>query len=472
MLVIISDLHLTDGTSGQTIKENAFNIFAERVREMALAASFRQDDTYKPVKKVDILLLGDILDVIRSTTWLKKDETVRPWSEPLNEEVIETVACITGEILEHNKASLNHLKKLSKKNGLKLYPPNETNTAPDYEKCEEPVEVKIHYMVGNHDWFYHLPDGAYNIPSGACNSLRERVVEAMGLANDPKVGFPHDPDELDESDELRGVLDEHQVFARHGDIYDSFNFDGDRDRSSLGDCIVIELLNRFPSAVKKIAPPLSSGNLDSLLDGLRELDNVRPLLAIPIWIDTLLKKTKVSNRQIREVKNTWDNLVDKFLDLKFVTDRDSFFNPFDNADKLQIALKFSKGISLRTAGALASWWNEQIGVDSDSYYSHAVKEEAFKNRRERYIVYGHTHDHEIVPLDVSLSGDERLDQMYFNAGTWRRVHRLAKGYPNEQEFIAYDVMTYLSFFKGTERKGRPFATWSGALGEKRQASVE
>ena len=143
-------------------------------------------------------------------------------------------------------------------------------------------------------------------------------------------------------------------------------------------------------------------------------------------------------------------------------------NPFDSVDKLQIALKFSKGISLGTAGVLAAWWNEQIGVGSDSYYTHAVKEKAFKNRRARYVVYGHTHGHEIVPLDVSFSESQRLDQIYFNSGTWRRVHRLAKGHPDEQEFIAYDVMTYLTFFKGNERKGRPFACWSGALGEKRQ----
>ena len=79
MLVIISDLHLTDGTSGQTIKENAFRIFSERVRDMALDASFRQDNTYRPVERIDILLLGDILDVIRSTDWLEEGATARPY---------------------------------------------------------------------------------------------------------------------------------------------------------------------------------------------------------------------------------------------------------------------------------------------------------------------------------------------------------------------------------------------------------
>ena len=454
MLVIISDLHLTDGTSGQTIKENAFRIFTERVRDMALDASFRQDKTYKPVERIDILLLGDILDVIRSTAWLQEGTTARPWSDPSNNAFIEKVKEISDAILTHNAPSLAHLRNLSQDNGLTLPPPDNTGKQPSGEDPQLPVAVKIHYMVGNHDWFYHLPGASYN-------SLRQNVVEAMGLANDFTAGFPHDPEE---SVELAQVLREHEIFARHGDIYDSFNFDGDRDEPSLGDCIVVELLNRFPLAVNDL---MGSELPQACLNSLRELDNVRPLLAIPIWIDALLQKTGVGKHHVKKVKGIWDDLVDDFLQLDFVKDRDSFFNPFDSVDKLQIALKFSKGISLSAAGALAAWWTEQIGVGSDSYYTHAVKEKAFKNRSARYIVYGHTHDHEIVPLDVSFSESQRLDQMYFNSGTWRRVHRLAKGYPDEQEFIAYNVMTYLSFFKGNERKGRPFACWSGALGEAR-----
>jgi len=458
MLVIISDLHLTDGTSGQTIKANAFRIFTERVRDMALDASFRQDDTYEPIEQIDILLLGDILDVIRSTTWLEESETgetVRPWSDPSDNAFIEKVKNISDAILACNETSLAHLRKLSTENGLKIPPPDDTGTQPDYQKPRLPVTVKIHYMVGNHDWFYHLPSDSYN-------PLRRNVVEAMGLANDFNTSFPHDPEE---SEALAEVLREHEVLARHGDIYDPFNFAEDRDASSLGDCIVVELLNRFPLAVNDL---MGAELPQACLDGLRELDNVRPLLAIPIWINALLQKTGVGRREVKKVKGIWDDLVNDFLRLDFVRDRDSFFNPFDSVDQLEIALKFSRGISLATAGGLAAWWNEQMGVGSDAAYTHAVKERAFKNRSARYIVYGHTHDHEIVPLDVSFQGNQRLDQMYFNSGTWRRVHRLAKVHPDDREFMAYNVMTYLSFFKGDERKGRPFACWSGALGEPRQ----
>lgn len=196
-------------------------------------------------------------------------------------------------------------------------------------------------MVGNHDWFYHLPGVSHN-------PLRQNAVQAMGLANDYKTGFPHDPEE---SAELAQVLRDHDVFARHGDIYDPFNFAENRDESSLGDCIVVELLNRFPLVVNdQIGTELPQ----ACLNGLRELDNVRPLTAIPIWIDALLQKTGVGKGQVKKVKGIWDDLVDEFLKLDFVRDRESFFNPWDSVEKLQIALRFSKGVSLGTAGALAS----------------------------------------------------------------------------------------------------------------------
>ena len=80
------------------------------------------------------------------------------------------------------------------------------------------------------------------------------------------------------------------------------------------------------------------------------------------------------------------------------------------------------------------------------------------------MVYGHTHAAEIVPLDASHAEGYVLDQVYFNAGTWRRIHRSASFSPSGHEFIATDVFSYLAFFQGDERKGRSFETWTGTLG--------
>src|SRR4051812_21131388 len=81
MLVIISDLHLTDGTSGETIRPGAFRAFRESLRELAYDASWRNEKQYFPVDGIDLVLLGDILDVIRSTSWCAVPPEVRPWGD-------------------------------------------------------------------------------------------------------------------------------------------------------------------------------------------------------------------------------------------------------------------------------------------------------------------------------------------------------------------------------------------------------
>jgi hypothetical protein len=57
MLVVISDLHLTDGTSGATISPGAFEIFAEQLQDLAESASKRVDGSYRPLDRIDVLLL-------------------------------------------------------------------------------------------------------------------------------------------------------------------------------------------------------------------------------------------------------------------------------------------------------------------------------------------------------------------------------------------------------------------------------
>jgi len=456
MLVIISDLHLTDGTSGETIRPHDFRVFRENLRDMAYEASWRSDGTYRPIESLDLVLLGDILDLIRSVKWLDSPDHVRPWSDSQSAPFINMIQTISDAILRQNAESLSIIKSLSAGNAITL-PPATAESKPakvGYEPEAQgrlPVQVKVHYMVGNHDWFYHLPGDKYN-------GIRQSVIDVMGLANPADAPFPHDPYE---SDIIPEIYEKHRLFARHGDIYDPFNYEQERDASSLGDVIVVELLNRFPSEVEKRLGRLLP---KECTDGLKEVDNVRPLLVIPVWVDGLLRRTCPDAKVIKQVKQVWDELVDQFLKIDFVQKRDSAFTPFDNVDKLELALKFPKGVSLSKLSDVLTWVREKMSGSQNSFYRNALKEKDFKNRKAQFIVYGHTHHPEIVPLDSAFMSTGILNQMYLNSGTWRRVHELAQMHPDEQEFMGYYVMTYLSFFTGDERKGRAFESWSGALG--------
>ena len=162
-------------------------------------------------------------------------------------------------------------------------------------------------------------------------------------------------------------------------------------------------------------------------------------------------------------ENRVDRLTDELLSSDFVRQRDAC-SSLDLVDGLQRALKFSKRMSSGWTRNILEWLQKVRGAAGDSYYSHALTEPDFRNRRAKHVVYGHTHAAEMVPLDASHAEGYVMDQLYFNAGTWRRVYRPTRFAPGEHEFIASDMMTYLAFFQGDERKGRPYEMWTGALG--------
>jgi UDP-2,3-diacylglucosamine pyrophosphatase LpxH len=451
MLLIISDLHLTDGTSGTTIQADAFEIFKWRLRNLAYAASCRmvgEKEIYAPIEQIHLLLLGDILDVIRSTQWLESD--VRPWGNRNDAAFVEKVGAITQAILKENHQALQVFRDFKDKDkGVEI--PAAHEGKPD-EHVTVKVPVLIYYMVGNHDWFYHLPGPGFD-------EVRASVIQALGLANNPAEVFPHD---TEESAAIQSVCRDHHVFARHGDKFDSSNYEGDRNRSSLGDAIVIELVDRFTEEAKKRL----HGQVPK---ELREIDNVRPLDLIPKWIDGLLRKPQ-NHEQAGSVRDIWNEVVSNFLGLGFVKQHRGYF---------KWGLRLSKGVSFRALGRIVPWgknllisfakvsnWIAKLvswlGLGDDLYLC-ALGEKAFRDPAISYIVYGHTHRHEIVPLRAGNSAGTTKKVVYINSGTWRAVYDPAQYRPKDGEFFGYHVMTYLAFFNSTERRDRSFETWSGSF---------
>jgi len=108
------------------------------------------------------------------------------------------------------------------------------------------------------------------------------------------------------------------------------------------------------------------------------------------------------------------------------------------------------------------WAHNRLRENGRSLAEHALQEPAFLNNSARFIVYGHTHFHEIIPLDSDGEPPHEQDQLYINSGTWRSYYDLAVKDPKEQKFVRYQTLTYLTFYKDDEREGRLFETWSGA----------
>ncbi len=456
MLIIISDLHLTDGTCGKSISAAAFRLFVERLRELVWRASYRKDGSYRPLEEVDLILLGDILDVQHSTLWLKhKDGTpnkARPWTDSKDPEFRRTLQEITTDILANNAEAVALLKGLSTPGAfLNLPPANRWGEPAKLTLQKIPVKVNIHYMVGNHDWPYHLPNSDFN-------PIRQQVIEAMGLANRP-APFPH---QSKESPALDDVLARHGVYAQHGDLYDEFNYDKakGRDHAALGDAFAVEVINRFPVLVeeemKDELPP-------DMLTALRELINVRPALATPLWISSQLRRNNIPEAQQRKLKAIWDDLGHDFLKLPFVRAADKKRLKPDLVDGLEALFTLTDALSFKTLDSLVLWIRKRFSADELTLSQHALKEEAFINHRAQFIVYGHSHHHEVVPLDFMPGLRESGGQMYMNSGTWHTYFDLAIHKPEEQKFVPYQVLTYLTYYKGDEHRGRRFETWSSSF---------
>ncbi|MFN2123385.1 MAG: hypothetical protein ACK2UP_07790, partial [Candidatus Promineifilaceae bacterium] len=395
MLVIISDLHLTDGTTAETISSDAFSRFRGRLQELAYFASFRgEPGPYKPIETIDLVLLGDVLDLIRSTQWSDEmtgdDNYARPWNNLKDQEqrarLLRKVEQITDDILVRNKESFKQLRRLSSDKPITL-PPSTAYGFPARNQKRLPVETRIHYMVGNHDWFWHIPGADFE-------TIRRKIVTTMGLANPPGP-FPHDPLE---SQAISRAFRDHRVFARHGDIYDSFNYDPrGRDYASLGDAIVIDLINGFPFKVRR----QMSGDLPAeFLNDLDQIGNVRPRLLSPIWIQSLLDRYEIDKPTAVEVRRIWDEATDELLESDFVREQDSL-NPFDAVDIMEMTLKFTRLLSFDTITSLVTWITNKLWGGDISFSKYALQENSFKNRTANYFVYGHTHHYEATPLAIS-----------------------------------------------------------------------
>jgi UDP-2,3-diacylglucosamine pyrophosphatase LpxH len=199
-----------------------------------------------------------------------------------------------------------------------------------------------------------------------------------------------------------------------------------------------------------------------IVDNMRHLTNVRPALATPLWITGQIKKLSNENKlkdvSEDQLKKIWDQLADNFLTLDFVKQKDKF--GIDIVDKMQLAIKVSKLISFETIDSLIyKLQNRGVSGGDHSFAEFALKEPAFMDDSARYVIYGHTHHHETVPLDYDVIGG---NQIYFNSGTWHTYFDLARKDPKEKKFIPYKALTYITFFKDDEHDERHFETWSGA----------
>ncbi len=359
-------------------------------------------------ERATLCFVGDLIDLVRAPDWLAGPH--RPYHEPGPELAAEVDALVARTV--EAEAQLLGAIRARVEAGL----------------------LEIDLVVGNHDRLLHHAPAA-----------RARLRRALGMPGG-EAPFPS---------ELR--YPRHGVLAFHGHTVDALCFEPD-GAAPLSDMIATELIARFPIEIRD-----RFGLVHPRLD---DIDDVRPVLAVPAWVRQLAQSVSAGAGRPRglgrEVARGWQALVAEFLDNGHVR---GWFREHHRRFKLDFAGKMRLLLGLSTKHALRTDAKLQILNDAffkffDVRFARAAVAalERPENRGLRYVVNGHTHFAAMTPLG-EVSGRSAC---YFNLGTWRPVHQLGNLAGGRPGFLAYDAMAYLAFFGEGDPLGREFEWWQGA----------
>nr|WP_251009604.1 MULTISPECIES: metallophosphoesterase [unclassified Bacillus (in: firmicutes)] len=453
MIILISDLHLMDGTAGrhQLDAEVFMDTFVELARQATAAVKHLNEKD----QDIKIVLLGDIFDVIRTERWFlekSKNKIVevplsdRPWGGPEDEKTEIIAVDILKNIMKTNREIVSILSGRA------------------WQSMGFPKKPDIVYIPGNHDRL--------------CNvypSMRRLVIDELDLQDLSYIDkFPN-----------YYLNEQHGILARHGHEWDPFNFEGDHQNPQsymaipIGDVIASEIASKLPVLVgtKLKDINLPEEDINQICDNFRNLFDVRPMSAIIPWLSFQVKRYEQYGRLVQDAINSaFRQVGDEFMEIPFVKgwikEHDRFWHPLDNGDKVQLL-----GTLLRTFDITNSEWKLKL-VDKfniikelwtdDKYLKGAKKDFEALPKTFQYVLYGHTHNpfKGTVEIIKEKNKSKQKERVYLNTGTWRpRYHHSIK----ENGFSKWNNLTYTIIYKpgemfaGIPVKHPVFEHWTGTI---------
>lgn len=353
-------------------------------------------------RRATLVFVGDLFDLVRSPAWF--DTPHRPFHDP-SAEMIAVIDGIVERTLERESEFFRVIR----------------------EKVETGA-LSVEYVLGNHDRLLRFAPKA------------RRAVHRAFTGEDRDVVYG-----------TERIFEEHGVTAYHGNIGDDINYDPDGG-ATIGDAIGSELITRFPHTVRA-----RTGELHPELD---DIDDVRPVYAVPAWVRHL---GSVKPELLRPVHRAWVEVVERFLDDEFVRRwmrrRQKRFG-LDTGKKLRLILELStkrliaKGSDKRLTEAYRVMQHA-----FDGKMAQVATKKIVRTPGIRYVINGHSHFAAMRPVGTI----EGKPAVYFNTGTWRSVHQIGHGLKGRPTFLPYDAMSYVVFFPDSDELGRDFEWWTGAL---------
>lgn len=474
MLIVISDLHFVDETAGKhNLPYGAFeNVF---LSDIAALVKDKND-----IKEVKILLLGDIVDLLRSEQWFDIEESDRPWGanglkdipNPQKGSATERKCMeILGQAADSDLSSQIQPASLNRKTILyhnwdtfKLFREFKSRLK---EKSGKDINVEIIYTPGNHDRLCNLYP-----------SVRDTFKKNLGLT----INMDTATGDLSKGDwkyRCDFIDENYAVYAQHGHKFDKDNYAEDQDKAEvrslqvpIGDVMTTEFAVKIPyklESLRKDFPDIKKEDFDELVEHAKDIDNIRPLNKVVEWMHYRITSENDA-RASEALDRAFKLVVKEFLDIDFVRKSETYRNRV-----LRIAS--SSWISGLTK-TLVDWFGAETALPvimgmsdepTDPQKSPlaiaAYNEPIWRNNEKiQFILYGHTH----APLQMPLDSKDGKEVIYLNTGTWR--NRIIKTIELNQppDFIELKAMTYGIFYRRDEDTGgkKPgtvsFDVWTGA----------
>lgn len=428
MLVAISDLHFTDGTTsnrkGQrdlfNIDSRAFELFFGRIANIIQRRKTK-------ISKVTFIYNGDIFDPLRTYAWFKVPQNSRPWSVPLNrKQVLQKSHKILEETTAHNKEALAWL----------------SGTHDDFDSVwTVGAQIDRVYVPGNHDRLINLYGPSRKL-------VRKELLGQTGTIGNPRF-------------ENRYADLEHQAIFMHGHEADKFNCEFNRDGEPqydavpIGDPMTTMLFTRL--GYEAGALPIHQGAKSRF----RDIDNVRPPLAGIRYVQDIIRDygfSKELEAMIRRIVRQFDRLP-FYREWQKQHDRWNWDLRFDEADKLQDALRAVRLLGTSLPAGLLERLAGLLRDDSCQKWAKRVLE-ADLNADKRYCVLGHTHD----PVHVPLCVDKRngVENHYLNCGTFRTAFVQTF---DKEDFLRHQRMSFVLIYNRKELEKSTdipaYEMWSG-----------
>ena len=353
MLLAISDLHLTDETVSDA--EVTGRALATVLDDLAASAEAHNTHGGAPIDHLEVFLLGDIFDLLRTSYWSDLPESECPWAIELIDQIDNDGASpAAARVVAHASAILDRILAATNARAVCSALLNAATHGLGPFKS-----VSIQFLCGNHDRL---------INHRAAGALRAKVRAALGIkAPDATALFPSSL-----------YSEEHQTFGRHGHEFDPWNFEPlaigewstpSYERCPIGDPITFALVTKLYLEIRKIldpaqvSDPIEKLERQRLIDGLRAIEDIRPIRLIPVWLKSYLQNHDLGDAVCRAVPR----VAKDFRSLRYfdwwrersVWDTSNPFQPQDLfAGLIRLLAHFE---TVEEADSVCGWRSDQLG---------------------------------------------------------------------------------------------------------------